>query len=116
MCKIVFIATGSQTIRNDFIFLGENKFHGIVAFSSNALLGDEHKTFKGKTVCIFGGRAFAIENVKTALLHGAKDVMSKLSIEVTCKYCLVGYIIICLTVYQNIVRWGVIVCRCRNNC
>ena len=72
-CKGVFIATGAQAIRNELTFPGENKFNGTVAFGSNDL-GDAHTTFKGKTVCIIGGGAFAIENMKTALLHGAKHV------------------------------------------
>merc|ERR1712032_951791 len=72
-CKGVFIATGAQAVRNELTFPGENKFNGMVAFGSNDL-GDVHKTFKGKTVCIIGGGAFAIENVKTALLYGAKHV------------------------------------------
>mmetsp|Transcript_17459 Transcript_17459/g.26403 ORF Transcript_17459/g.26403 Transcript_17459/m.26403 type:complete len:89 (+) Transcript_17459:184-450(+) len=72
-CKGVFIATGTQAIRNELTFPVETKSNGMVAFCLNDL-GDAHKTFKGKTVCIIGGGTFAIENMKTALLQGATHV------------------------------------------
>lgn len=74
-CKGVFIATGAQAERNEFKFPNEDSFTGEVAFGSqNDCTQDSVKTFKGKRVCIIGGGAFAIENVKTALLNGAKHV------------------------------------------
>jgi hypothetical protein len=72
-CKGVFIATGAQAIRNELSFPGEKDYNGTIAYGSNDL-GNVHEKFKGKRVCIVGGGAFAIENVKTALLHGAKHV------------------------------------------
>ena len=72
-CKGVFIATGAQAIRNEFSFPGEESFNGSIAFGSNDL-GNAHDLFKGKSVCIVGGGAFALENLKTALTHGAKHV------------------------------------------
>ena len=74
MCKGVFIATGAQAIRNELSFPVEEAFRGSVAFGSNDM-GDTRELFRGKSVCIVGGGAFAIENVKTALTHGVKHVM-----------------------------------------
>jgi len=72
-CRGVFIATGAQAIRNEITFPGEEMFNGTVAFGSNDI-GETHNTFKNKSVCIIGCGAFSIENVKTALLYGAKHV------------------------------------------
>ncbi len=72
-CKGVFIATGAQAIRNELLFPGEEHFRGSIAYGSNDM-GDPSNFFQGKSVCIAGGGAFAIENIKTALTHGAKHV------------------------------------------
>jgi hypothetical protein len=72
-CKGVFIATGAQAIRNEVYFPGEEDYNGSIAYGSNHL-GNLHEEFKGEKVYIVGGGAFAIENVKSALLHGAKHV------------------------------------------
>ncbi len=37
-------------------------------------IGDILKNVKGKNVVIVGGGAFAVENVRTFLMHGAKHV------------------------------------------
>eukprot|EP00956_Cyclotella_meneghiniana_P040436 scaffold195333_cov66-Cyclotella_meneghiniana.AAC.2 len=73
-CKGVFIATGAQALRNEIKFKGEEDFSGRVLYGSNDL-GDVNQTFEGKTVCIVGGGAFAMENMKTALVHGATRVI-----------------------------------------
>ena len=74
-----------------------------------------HRTFKGKRVCIVGSGAFAIENVKTALLHGAKHVTVVhrsdfqvwprcihylLSSEKSCKFSRYS------DLYNNIAKWA----------
>ncbi len=73
ICKGVFIATGAQSIRNEIDFDGESQFNGNIIYGSNDF-EDANETFKGKRVCIVGCGAFALENMKTALVHGAKHV------------------------------------------
>lgn len=71
-CKGVFIATGAQSVRREVSFPGEESFTGISGYGSNSSI--DPKIFKNKNVCIIGGGAFTIENIKTALLYGANHV------------------------------------------
>lgn len=72
-CKGIFIAVGAQAIRNHIDFDGESRFKGSIFYGSNDF-EDARTTFQGKRVCIVGCGAFAMENLKTALVHGAKHV------------------------------------------
>jgi len=74
-CSGVFVATGAQCEQNHHIFPGEATiFKGEAAYGSANDIGDILKNVKGKNVVIVGGGAFAVENVRTFLMHGAKHV------------------------------------------
>jgi non-ribosomal peptide synthetase component F/thioredoxin reductase/carbonic anhydrase/acetyltransferase-like protein (isoleucine patch superfamily) len=73
-CKGVFIATGAQVQQNNHTFPGENNFLGSVAYGSANDVREIVNSVKGKRVVIVGGGAFAIENTRTMLMHGAAHV------------------------------------------
>jgi thioredoxin reductase len=73
-CKGVFIATGAQVEQNHHTFPGENNFRGSVAYGSADDVREIVSSVKGKRVVIVGGGAFAIENTRTMLMHGAAHV------------------------------------------
>mmetsp|Transcript_26085 Transcript_26085/g.45416 ORF Transcript_26085/g.45416 Transcript_26085/m.45416 type:complete len:699 (-) Transcript_26085:119-2215(-) len=74
-CSGVFVATGAQCEQNHHIFPGEDTvFKGPTAYGSANDIGDIVNNIKGKNVVIVGGGAFAVENVRTMLMHGAKHV------------------------------------------
>jgi non-ribosomal peptide synthetase component F/thioredoxin reductase/carbonic anhydrase/acetyltransferase-like protein (isoleucine patch superfamily) len=73
-CKGVFIATGAQVEQNHHTFPGEKHFRGSVAYGSADDVREIVSSVKGKRVVIVGGGAFAIENTRTMLMHGAAHV------------------------------------------
>jgi len=74
-CNGVFIATGAQCEQNHHVFPNEKvKFKGTTAYGSANDIEEIVQNVKGKKVVIVGGGAFAVENVRTMLMHGAKHV------------------------------------------
>ena len=68
----IFMALGAQQRPRRKVWSGETSFKGTVAYGS---AGDVNcSAFAGQRVVIVGAGAFAIENARTALIHGATHV------------------------------------------
>lgn len=70
--KGVFLALGAQQIPRNISYDGEDGFEGTVSSGIRDHMPVEK--FEGARVVIVGGGAFACENLRTALLHGAEHV------------------------------------------
>ena len=73
-CSGVFIATGAQCEQNHHNFPEEETFKGYTAYGSANDTHEVVQNVKGKNVVIVGSGAFAIENIRTMLINGAKHV------------------------------------------
>jgi hypothetical protein len=76
MCTIkargVFMALGAQQVPRVVEFRGEREFAGTISYGIKDHMPLEQ--YKGAKVVIVGSGAFATENLRTALLNGAKHV------------------------------------------
>lgn len=72
LTRAVFLAVGAQQVPRSLSFPGEDAFRGTVNYGIRDQM--DPALFKGAQVCIVGSGAFAVENVRTALLHGAAHV------------------------------------------
>jgi len=70
--KGVFMALGAQQNPRSVTFSGEENFEGTISSGIRDHMPVDK--FQGATVVIVGGGAFACENLRTALLHGAVHV------------------------------------------
>lgn len=87
----VFMALGAQQRPRRRVWPGEAAFRGTIAYGS---AGDmDSSAFAGRRVVIIGAGAFAVENARTALIHGATHVtmVYRRSIQVRHVKCLGGH-------------------------
>jgi hypothetical protein len=70
--KGVFLALGAQQKPRENTFLGEDNFTGTTSYGIRDHISLQK--YNDANVVIVGGGAFAMETVRTALLHGAKHV------------------------------------------
>lgn len=72
-CKGVILAINDRVgVPRMFDWPGQKQFKGVIASGTNDNLADVD--FRGKNVIVVGMGAFAIENARTALEHGAEHV------------------------------------------
>eukprot|EP00931_Biecheleriopsis_adriatica_P060210 TRINITY_DN3613_c0_g1_i4.p1 TRINITY_DN3613_c0_g1~~TRINITY_DN3613_c0_g1_i4.p1 ORF type:complete len:1892 (+),score=391.96 TRINITY_DN3613_c0_g1_i4:160-5835(+) len=70
--KGVFVALGAQQTPRTLKYDNEEDFKGTICYGIKDQMPLEK--YQGASVCIVGSGAFAMENVRTALLHGASHV------------------------------------------
>lgn len=70
--KGVFMALGAQQKERIITYDGEDRFEGTISTGIRDHMPVEK--FKGARVVIVGGGAFAVENLRTALMNGAEHV------------------------------------------
>jgi len=76
LARGVYIAIGAQQQARELVWEGEDAFKAAGGASAYGVKGDldAASAFKGKRVVIIGNGAFAVENARTALMHGAEHV------------------------------------------
>jgi len=70
--KGVYMALGAQQNPRNVTYVGEDSFEGTISSGIRDHMPVDK--FQGATVVIVGGGAFACENLRTALMHGAEHV------------------------------------------